>query len=153
MMLTEKWLFLFCPMSTSMWRTRRTWRKMFISMAMQGTWGHLLKSLRRMQGRVLTSLTSFFSFLLRIIQTFSLQPLVSVLVPPRLKFSPKEEIRKRKLIQIAEADTKGLLTDETCEEGSVSKSEHKAAIPSPESSALNTIECSSCPLKFGNKSY
>ena len=39
-----------------------------------------------------------------------------------------------------------LLTDGVCKEGSENQSQHKA-----ESSDLNTIECTSCPLKFGNK--
>ena len=104
-------------------------------------------------GDVFTPLTSFLSFPTTNYSNIFSPASGQCPRPPEIKFSPKEEIQKRKLIQIAETDTKGLLTDETCEEGSVSKSEHKAAIPSPESSALNTIECSSCPLKFGNKSY
>ena len=44
------------------------------------------------------------------------------------------------------SDEANLLPDETCKEGSEDKSQHKA-----ESSDLNTIECTSRPLKFGNK--
>lgn len=63
----------------------------------------------------------------------------------RLKLSPhlKQEAKANPLITTGPRE---LLTDGTCKEGSVDKSQHKA-----ESSDLNTIECTSCPLKFGNK--
>ena len=67
----------------------------------------------------------------------------------RLKLCPQfkqEASDEAKVIPNIRSGPHVLLTDGTCKESSEDKSQHKA-----ESSDLNTIECTSRPLKFGNK--